>query len=420
MNFEPHPLRSSIIGEAHARPFAEISTPRRVIHFAFATNAEAAQHDRSAFITYCLARGQRGPGPEARHYKIDMANGSLRWEQHAEFTTYSWGFTPDSVSAESDFEKPASTFSHFMQGMPQPGPHLVSIDLVYREERKIENWQKDFAANSLAASRTAEGRALVATDFRVTSDGFVRYLVLGKKLAPLRAGSLILQLLELETYRTMCLLGLPLALQLQPIIHDYEIQLADISAQLVEAREIETNRGLLAQLMALSGKIEASSAKTQFRFGASWAYYQIVRARTEELKEEQLGDWPTLSRFLERRIAPAIRTCGSVEDRQERLADKLSRAADLLRTRVDIELEQQNAEMLKAMNSRADQQLRLQQTVEGLSVAAISYYVAQLLFQLTGPLGLASASQEKWVKAGIVVFSVVCVAIMVRRHRSKT
>jgi uncharacterized membrane-anchored protein len=418
MKFEPHPLRDTVIGEMHARPYAALSAPRRVIHFAFLTDNELGARDRQAFAAWCARHGQRPPEANQRHHRIEVANGTLRWEQHAEFTTYSWGFTPDAATGNgSSFELPASSLAHFMDELPQPGPHLVSVDLIYLEQTKNENWQKHFDASSLAVSQTAENRAMIATDFRITSDGFVRYLVLGNALPPLRAGSLIVQLLELETYRTLCLLGLPVALQLQPTIRACEHELSEITAEIAEVKGIDANRKLLAQLTSLAGRIEASSSKTQYRFGASWAYHQIVRARSEELNEEPVEDWPTLSRFLERRIAPAIRTCGSIEDRQERLAGKLSRAADLLRTRVDIELEQQNGEMLAAMNARADQQLRLQKTVEGLSVAAISYYVAQLLFQLVAPLGLDAFAPEKSIKAGLVVVSVVTVALLLRRVR---
>jgi uncharacterized membrane-anchored protein len=210
---------------------------------------------------------------------------------------------------------------------------------------------------------------------------------------------------------------LPLAHSLQPQITASEQELTVIASQLVGASGLEANRSLLARLTSLAGAIEASSSATQYRFAASWAYYQIVRTRVEELKEEQVDDWPTLSRFLERRIAPAIRTCGTTEDRQERLAEKLARAANLLRTRVDIELEQQNAEILKSMNQRSHQQLRLQQTVEGLSIAAISYYVVQLLFQLVSPVMSENMIAEKWLKAALVVISVAAVAMIVRRIR---
>lgn len=72
-------------------------------------------------------------------------------------------------------------------------------------------------------------------------------------------------------------------------------------------------------------------------------------------------------------------TCRMVEERQGMLSRKLMRTAELLRTRIQFELEQQNRVVLSSMNRRASLQLRLQQTVEGLSVAAVSYYVVGLL-----------------------------------------
>ncbi len=416
MQFEPHPLRSAVISEVHARPYAEITPPRRVLHFAFMCNAELAEKDRNAFSSYCAERGQRGPDRNARFHKLDLANGLVRWEQHTEFITYSWGF-PD--NDKTPFETAATSFMQVMQGLPQPGPHLVSVDLLYTEKSLVADWKAIFDESSLTACHTAEGKALAATDFRMTTDGFIRFLVLGDNVAPVRAGALVLQLLEMETYRSLCLLGLPMAHELQPQISASEQQLAAVTSQLLEAAGIDTNRSLLQKITSLAGEIEASSSKSQYRFAASWAYYQIVRNRVEELKEEQVGELPTLSRFLERRIAPAVRTCGTVEDRQERLAEKLARAANLLRTRVDIELEQQNADILKSMNRRSDQQLRLQQTVEGLSIAAISYYVVQLLYQVLAPVLVDAVMPEKLLKAALVVVSVAVVAILVRKIRLK-
>ena len=42
-------------------------------------------------------------------------------------------------------------------------------------------------------------------------------------------------------------------------------------------------------------------------------------------------------------------------------------------------LEEQNRDLLESMDSRARLQLRLQETVEGLSVVAISYYLVGLV-----------------------------------------
>src|SRR3546814_19661742 len=81
---------------------------------------------------------------------------------------------------------------------------------------------------------------------------------------------------------------------------------------------------------------------------------------------------------MDRRLAPAMRTCESTAGRLETLASRVGRASNLLRTRVDIQLEAQNRDVLVSMNRRARLQLRLQETVEGLSVVAIRYYTVEL------------------------------------------
>jgi uncharacterized membrane-anchored protein len=416
MHFEPHPLRGTVLREVHARPFAAIDAPRRVIHFAFMMDAELADRDRAAFTSFCESRGQRGPDLQSKYHKLELADCSLRWEQHTEFTTYSWGF---SSKDKLPFDTPPTKYMQIMNVLPQPGPHLVSIDLHYLQGKPTNSWRSVFDASSLAACQTLDGTAITATDFNVTTDGFVRILVMGAKVEASRIGALILQLLELETYRSLSLLGLPLAQTLQPNIRISEGQLADITNEMMATTGISANRQLLKRLMELAGKLEAEASQSQFRFGATVAYYQIVHARLFDLKEQALPGLQTITSFMERRLAPAMRTCASIEERLEKLSNKLSRTASLLRTRVDIELEQQNADLLSTMNERTGLQLRLQRTVEGLSIAAISYYVVQLLFYVLGPLSLEDSHSGKLVKSLLVIASVLSVAGIARILRSR-
>ena len=60
------------------------------------------------------------------------------------------------------------------------------------------------------------------------------------------------------------------------------------------------------------------------------------------------------------------------------MSERVARATQLLSTRVDIARSRQNQAVLEQMNRRTKLQLRLQQTVEGLSVAAITYYIVGL------------------------------------------
>jgi uncharacterized membrane-anchored protein len=148
------------------------------------------------------------------------------------------------------------------------------------------------------------------------------------------------------------------------------------------AGNLADNQRLLDELTALAADVEAGAAASVFRFGASRAYEEIVEQRLQTIGERKLKGLPTWSSFLARRMKPALRTCVTIDDRQSNLSLKLARAANLLRTRVDVELEQQNQQLLKSMNARTRLQLRLQTTVEGLSVAAITYYVVSLFSYL--------------------------------------
>jgi uncharacterized membrane-anchored protein len=141
---------------------------------------------------------------------------------------------------------------------------------------------------------------------------------------------------------------------------------------------LEGNASLLDALVALAAELESEGVRSAYRFGATQAYEAIVTSRLEVIDEARVDGCSTWRSFLDRRLAPAMRTCRSVAGRQAELSQKLSRAANLLRTRVDVEIQSQNKALLQGMSERARLQLRLQQTVEGLSVAAVSYYVLGL------------------------------------------
>lgn len=374
-----HPLRAAVLGEVHARPFTPIETPRRVLHFAFETTAERGEADRAALAAFCASRALVGPQPSDKQHRVMIGATALRWEQHSEFTTYTWELPSETAGDSAPFHPPASALAAPMALVPQPGPALVAIDLhlLSDAERKIVP-ERLFDHASLAAADNSDGTALYATDFKPDPSGFVRILIVDRGLGAERAGALTQRVLETETYRTLALLGLPEAQRLAPAVRRIEQQLAEVTDAMGRVQGLEANHRLLNELTALAAELESGAAASQFRFGASRAYDQIVQLRLQTIGERKVGGLPTWSSFLARRMAPAIRTCATLEERQANLAEKLARAANLLRTRVDVELESQNRDLLTSMNERTRLQLMLQATVEGLSVAAISYYVIGL------------------------------------------
>jgi uncharacterized membrane-anchored protein len=261
-------------------------------------------------------------------------------------------------------------------------------------------------------------QAAVACDF-LPVNGFVRILVLDRGLDPASAGALCVRLLEIETYRVLALLGLPEAQRVAPAISEAEAVLASISSTMASGGGLSEDNALLEKLTALAAQVEAEATRTAFRFGASRAYEGIVNQRVVAVGEEALGMRPTLSAFLARRLQPAMRTCHMLQERQADLSSKLARAANLLRTRVDVEIERQNRDLLYSMNERTRLQLRLQQTVEGLSVAAISYYVVALLsyvFKAAHDAGFLRLDAGTATALSVPVV-LVAIALMVRRVR---
>ncbi|MEM9999819.1 MAG: DUF3422 domain-containing protein, partial [Pseudomonadota bacterium] len=177
---------------------------------------------------------------------------------------------------------------------------------------------------------------------------------------------------------------------------------------------------LLNEMTTLAAELEADAASSLYRFGASRAYHNIVDDRLQNLEREPVPGYDTLAFFLERRLAPAMRTCRAIEERQANLSRKLARTANLLRTRIDVEVEKQNRNLLRSMDKRAKLQLRLQQTVEGLSVAAVSYYIVGLIAYIAaGFAGNALGISNQVIVAASVPIVIASIWLIVRRIRKR-
>jgi uncharacterized membrane-anchored protein len=271
---------------------------------------------------------------------------------------------------------------------------------------------------SLAASHASDRLATVASDFRIHEDGFTRIAVLRQPgLGPRRLGRLVQRLLEIETYRAMSMLALPIARSAIRRLAQIDRDLAGLVRGIAE--EEGSERDTLDELTRKSAEIEKMATDAAFRFGAARAYEAIVKERIEALRETRLGGRQTIAEFMQRRYDPAMRTCRAAEGRMGELSGRAARIADLLRTRVDVAISVQNRSLLESMDRRADLQLRLQQTVEGLSVVAISYYAVSLGGYLLQPLAGPAGISKGWVLAGLTPVVVLAVWAFVRRIRRR-
>jgi len=396
-----HALRAELNDEVHARPSDALRAPLRISYLALFSDLEKRSTEWLHVRALAARFGIETPALAGNLQVLDFGAFSLRWERHAEFTRYmfvspgfvSSGFVSTGVIATGfdgtdPFAEPALAAVPADWLAQIPGEIMVASHGALLHAAEISGAAETvdyeaiaarwFAGNVLLGSQVGDEAATVLTDFRVRADGFSRFLVLDHHLSPRQAGRVVQRVLEIDTYRMMALLALPVARELAPFLGDCERELSQVTTVL-ETADDEDEAQLLDRLTRLEAQIESRESLNDYRFAAAAAYYELVQRRIAELREKRIPGLQTFGEFTERRLAPAMNTCRATSARQEHLSERVARANQLLATRVDITRERQNQALLESMNRRAKAQLKLQQTVEGLSVAAVTYYIVGLV-----------------------------------------
>ncbi len=376
-----HVLRRALHNEVHARPPEPMMAPLAISHVVMVTDAAARAASRAHLLQ--LLRDHHLPVPDdhANHLRVDGGAWRLRWELHTEFVT--WTFMAD---APEGLPK-TDAYGLALQSLPQqwlkelPGECLAHINLWAKRTDNLqdrEELHQQFREDSMVACQLVDGEATLHTDFQIGPDGCSRMLLRVGQLSLRRLGRLVQRLLEIETYRMVALLGLPIARAAAADLASAEQELADLALAIRSARNDEEAQ-LLDRLTRLAGQVESLYASQHSRFSASRAYFELVDRRIQDIRETRITGYQSIGEFMDRRLTPARSTCEWVARRQTALSERVSRMSSLLRTRVDFQQEQSSQALLTAMNRRQGMQLKLQATVEGLSVAAITYYITGLM-----------------------------------------
>lgn len=419
---QDHPLRFKLANELHARPFPSLTAPCRAIYLAIKQPKDAAARDRGADLAHLIDLLDRHetphPQPGATHYQGRIGQFMLKWEQHTEFVTYTV-FMPglgDRAFDPADFDVfPPDWLAR------APGVRVTSAMLRIDERpaddtaisRQLHDW---LVPESVAVSEVIDGDAVIAGDFRIDPAGHQRFAIFVREgIGQRRVGRIVQRLCEIETYKAMSMLGFTRVREISP-------RLGEIDTELTRLMQIMTDEdgqeeGTLKALLKVSAQLESLSARMSFRLGATGAYEAIVGQRIEVLREERFQGRQTFSEFMMRRYDPAMRTVKSAERRLESMTNRATRAADLLRTRVEVGRSAQNQQLLESMDKRAELQLQLQKTVEGLSVVAISYYAVSLVGYLMYPVADLLGISKGMMTAILTLPVVAVVWLMIRRIR---
>jgi uncharacterized membrane-anchored protein len=412
-----HPKRIELNDEIHARAPEPLSVPARLSYVAILCDADGCKAGWTSVRALCRRYGVEPAEPVAAHYAADLGQFRLNWECHGEF--FRLGFIAAGEMGD-DFGQPALSLlpRDWIAGLPGQIVVAAHVALIAGEPGPIDataitaRW---FAGNQVIGAAVSGGAALALTDARIHPDGFSRHLLLDYGTTPWQAGRLAQRLLEIDTYRLMALLAFPVARAAAAPLAAAERELAGVTAALVSAGTVDEAK-LLDRLTLLQADIEHRVSDTRHRFDAADAYYELVQHRIIDLREERIAGLQTWAEFTDRRLAPAMNTCRSLARRQESLSRRVSRANKLLATRVNLTLEQQNQALLESMNRRARLQVRMQSTVEGLLVAAVTYYVCGLVGRAAEALLTAGVHVRPEMATGISIPIVGLVAWLGMNH----
>jgi len=414
-----HPQRLELSNEIHARPPEALAAPERATYVAVMVGREHREREHAHLVTLCQHFGVAPPDTEVNHFRAQLGELRVKWERHAEFSGYAFF-----IGGHSDqpFQAPASSL------LPQgwlaevPGTTMVAVHTFVAQFAEASAWslavERYFPGRGVVGAEIGGGAGYAFTDFQINEDGYERFLILDRSMTPRQAGRMSKRLFEIEAYRVMALLALPVARAQAPRATEVEQALAALTEQI--AQHGGGDEALLASLTSLAAKVENAIDASQYRFSAGRAYYDLVRSRIVELRERPLAGIQTIDEFMARRLAPAMATCASVSQRLTELSKQVAQVSSLLSTRVEIVREKQNQALLASMDRRAQLQLRLQETVEGLSIAAITYYGAGLVGYLANGVSAAGVhvNHEIAVALAIPVIAVL-VALALRRVRRR-
>ncbi len=400
-----HPLRHELNEVILARPFLPLPAPCAVSYLVYLNRNLSAEQEIWLLGQLC-AHFDCDP-PQAGMVQFDCElwpQLRFRWSRHGEFSTLAW--IRDQDENEPFTDSPRNLMPADWLGQ-LPRNVLLAVEAVVRKEADLPAdvevlASRYFAGNDLIGAQLADGAGLAYTDYRIHPDGCSRYVLVSKQMGPRQSGRMLHRLLEVDTYRMMACLTLPLAKSLQPELSLTDQELTELTTAMPDARQ-DDEPMLLDRLTQLAARIESALSRTDSRFSAARAYFEIVQRRIRELRELRIPGTQPFSEFMERRLHPAMETCESVARSQRILAKRVSRASALLRTRVDVSREKQNQQVLASMNRRAHLQLRLQETVEGLSVAAITYYTVGLVGYAAKGIKVAGVHVEPELVTGIAI-----------------
>lgn len=414
-----HEQRFKLHNELHVGAAEFLEAPTQISHLTLLSKNDQAAAERTLLAELCERYGVTPPAEHSNHFTAILGTYRIKWERHTEYSTYTFFLCApfETPFVETAINHVPKEWLAALPGEVISATH-VALEDKKRPLRNIKELAALFASNTVSGAEVAAGNAVVWTDNQIHGDGFGRILIHDVNLRRRQAGRLVQRLLEIETYRMMAMLPVPMMRSYIPQLARFDERLADLIEKHHNLECVEDEQTLLSELTRLAAEIERIFAKSSQRYNASSMYYDIVKLRVSELREKRIQGLQMFREFMEQRLSSAMGTCELVNNKLETLSIRVERASSLLRTRVEISMEKQSRDLLDSMDKRAHLQLRLQETVEGLSIVVLSYYLLGLVSYGLKGLKSAGVDLDTDIATGIAIPLVVgFVFILVRRIR---
>lgn len=398
-------LHRALVADLHARPAPRLRAPATV-----------------AFAAFLPAEGSSGRDAaldRARAEELAALGHDVVHEQHHEFASFTAVVPGEQGTLFAASRVPfTQEWLERVAGRRAVAVLVEVVPMPPNEASLVAFAEQHLDPTGLLISRVQERQVAVATDFRVDGQGCLRFLVMvGREVGPGRTGRVVRRLIEIETYRALSMRALDDAQTIGRRLDELEPRLLDLAERIDDPSH--STEATLHELLRVSAQLEELASRHDFRFAAAHAYEAIVADRLSVLGETRFGGRQLLGEFLALRYTPAMRTVASTEQWLARVIERAGRAGDLLRARVDVARSAQNAQLLRSLDRRSEAQLRLQQTVEGLSVVAVTYYAVALLGYLFAPLAHAVGTEKEYLQAAAIPFVLLLVWLGVRRVRRR-
>lgn len=389
-----HPEFSAAALATHSRPALAVTAPAEINKAVILAGEAEHNQDRTRFVEAVAHIGWELVPDVTGEVLARKGQDTLKWERHTEFISFTAVGSPplENQTARDAFEAVLAFITKGMDrngnedlgvfsrtrvvlGTPSSGPQIA------RKDTPIQN--------VLVVGDTIQVATTLLHD--ETQSIEYRAILLNEDTSPMsprRVGRFVQRLLEIDSYRLLAYLAVPVLQRMGPRVSALEAQVNEIAQRAADDPGPDEEQAILTELTSLSAELQSIGSATEFRFAASLAYSAIVDERLESLRENRIEGFQRISTAIKRRLDPAMRSCNALLRRQQKIADRIGYVTDLLRTRVDLALQDQNAKVLQSIDQRARAQLRLNQAVEGLSVAAITYYTLSIIYYVLKGLPL--------------------------------